>query len=128
MSTQSSFSQEPPHGDFTSSMEEPSQDDRNIALLCHILGFFTWIVGPVVLWLLMKEKSSFIDFHGKQAINFQITLSIFYIGSGVLFCVYIGILTFLATFVLQIVFTVLACMKAYEGDYYNIPVAIPILR
>lgn len=107
---------------------EVSQDDRNMALLCHILGLLASVFGPLILWVLMKDKSSFVDFHGKQAINFQITLILLYMASGVLMCVYIGILTAMATFAIQVVFTILPAMKAYEGQRYVIPLAIPFLR
>lgn len=105
-----------------------SQDDRNMALLCHILGLITNVLGPLILWLLMKDKSTFVDFHGKQAVNFQLTLILAYMASGVLVCVYIGILLVMATFAIQVIFTVLPAIKAYEGEDYVIPVAIPFLR
>jgi len=114
--------------DPTGPSHEISQDDRNMALLCHVLGLLASVFGPLILWVLMKDKSSFVDFHGKQAINFQITLILLYMGSGVLMCVYIGILTGLATFAIQVIFTILPAMKAYEGERYVIPLAIPFLR
>jgi len=118
---------EPPQYDSGPS-EEVTQDDRNMALLCHILGLLASVFGPLILWILMKDKSSFVDFHGKQAINFQITLILLYMGSGVLMCVYIGLLTAMATFAIQVIFTILPAMKAYEGERYVIPLAIPFLR
>ncbi|MFN3149094.1 DUF4870 domain-containing protein [Bremerella sp.] len=108
--------------------QEVTQDDRNMALLCHILGLLTNVFGPLILWVLMKDKSPFVDFHGKQAINFQITLILAYMASGVLMCVYIGILLALAVFAIQVIFTILPAMKAYEGERYTIPVAIQFLR
>ena len=105
-----------------------SQDDRNLAVLCHVLGFFTWIIGPVVIWILMKDKSPFIDFHGKQAINFQITLTIAAAVSAVLVCVYIGLLLMLAVIVVEIVYIVIASLKAQQGELYVIPVSIPFLK
>ncbi len=127
MSTDFSNSYEPPGTDPSSPHDVP-QDDRNMALLCHILGLITNVLGPLVLWLLMKEKSPFVDFHGKQAVNFQLTLILAYMASGVLVCVYIGILLVMATFAIQVIFTVLPAIKAYEGEEYVIPVAIPFLR
>ncbi|QDU73296.1 Chloroplast import component protein (Tic20) [Bremerella volcania] len=108
--------------------QEVTQDDRNMALLCHILGLLTNVFGPLILWVLMKDKSPFVDFHGKQAINFQITLILAYMASGVLMCVYVGILLAMVTFAIQVIFTILPAMKAYEGEPYVIPVAIPFLR
>lgn len=118
---------EPPRYESGQSYEV-TQDDRNMALLCHILGLLTNVFGPLILWVLMKDKSAFVDFHGKQAINFQITLILFYMASGVLMCVYIGILLAMATFAIHVIFTILPAVKAYDGERYVIPVAIPFLR
>ena len=51
-----------------------SKDARNMALLCHLLAIFTGFLGPLILWLLKKDDDSFIDEHGKEALNFQIAL------------------------------------------------------
>ncbi|MBI1249648.1 DUF4870 domain-containing protein [bacterium] len=126
MSSDSSFQFGPPPD--ASSPENSSQDDRNLAVLCHVLGFFSWILGPVIIWILLKDKSPFIDFHGKQAINFQITLTIAAMISVVLVCVYIGLLLMLAVVVVEIVYIVIASLKAQQGEYYVIPVAIQFLR
>lgn len=126
MSSDFSNPYEPPHE--SGSHQEVTQDDRNMALLCHILGLLTNVFGPLILWVLMKDKSEFVDFHGKQAINFQITLILAYMASGVLICVYVGLLLAMATFAIQVIFTILPAMKAYEGQRYVIPVAIPFLR
>jgi len=106
----------------------PTSDDRNMSVLCHVLGLFTSILGPLILWLVMREKSPFIDFHGKQAVNFNITMVIAYFVSGLSMCLYIGILLVPVVMILQLVFTILAAMKASQGERYVIPIAIPIIN
>ncbi|APY00822.1 hypothetical protein CLV86_1594 [Lacinutrix venerupis] len=55
----------------------------NIATFIHLSTFSRFIIpfgnflGPLVLWIINKEKSEFIDEHGKQAINFQISILIY---------------------------------------------------
>jgi uncharacterized Tic20 family protein len=61
----------------------PDQYQKNIATFIHLSTFSRFIVpfgnfiGPVVMWILHKEKSKFLDYHGKQIINFQISLLIY---------------------------------------------------
>lgn len=50
----------------------PSSDDRTMAVFCHVGGFFTSIVLPLILWLSNKDKSPFVANHGKEALNLQI--------------------------------------------------------
>lgn len=56
---------------------------KNIATFIHLSTFSRFIIplgnfiGPIVLWIANKEKSEFIDAHGKQIINFQISILLY---------------------------------------------------
>jgi uncharacterized protein len=64
---------------------------KNLATIIHLSTFSRFIIpfgnfiGPVVLWITNKEKSDFIDTHGKQAINFQISILLYTMILGLLF-------------------------------------------
>ncbi|WP_299123377.1 DUF4870 domain-containing protein [uncultured Winogradskyella sp.] len=61
---------------------------KNLATFIHLSTFSRFIIpfgnfiGPIVLWAANKEKSEFIDQHGKQAINFQISVLLYAIIIG----------------------------------------------
>jgi uncharacterized Tic20 family protein len=55
---------------------EPTNDDKQMAMFCHLGNLLGMIVLPLILWLTQKDKSSFIDEHGKEALNFGITMMI----------------------------------------------------
>ena len=61
---------------------------KNIATFIHLSTFSRFVIpfgnfiGPIVLWISNKEKSEFIDSHGKQAINFQLSILIYAIIIG----------------------------------------------
>ncbi|AUP80725.1 DUF4870 domain-containing protein [Flavivirga eckloniae] len=63
---------------------------KNIATFIHLSTFSRFIIpfgnfiGPIVLWIANKEKSEFVDAHGKQAINFQISILLYAIIIGTL--------------------------------------------
>jgi len=63
---------------------------KNIATFIHLSTFSRFIIpfgnllGPIVLWMSNKEKSTFIDNHGKQAINFQISILLYTLVLGTL--------------------------------------------
>ena len=52
--------------------ETPSSDERMQAMLAHLSIILLGIVGPLIFWLIGKEKSAFIDDQGKEALNFSI--------------------------------------------------------
>lgn len=64
---------------------------KNLATIIHLSTFSRFIIpfgnfiGPIVLWITNKEKSDFIDTHGKQAINFQISILLYTMILGLLF-------------------------------------------
>ena len=63
---------------------------KNIATFIHLSTFSRFIIpfgnfiGPLILWITNKEKSEFIDAHGKQAINFQISVLLYAVILGLL--------------------------------------------
>ena len=127
---------------------EISSGDRNMAMLCHLISFvgivlpFGNILGPLVVWLTQREKSSFVDEHGKESINFQLSLIVYsFVGvvvlivSAILVIVFIGIfmliivaLVALAFFVFSFVVVILAAIRASNGEMYRYPLSIRFLK
>jgi uncharacterized Tic20 family protein len=110
-----------------------SKDARMWGMLCHLLGLFTSFVGPLIIWLLKKEEDPFIDDQGKEALNFQITVGIAFIAVGIVpvllrFLACVTPLLGLAVSVADIVFCIIACIKANGGEAYRYPVAIRFVK
>ena len=59
---------------------DPAREPRTIAALSHLAAFaglaipFGNVLGPLIVWLARRDDSPFIDDHGKQALNFQLSL------------------------------------------------------
>jgi uncharacterized Tic20 family protein len=110
--------------------EEGSRDARMWAALCHASAFAGFVVpfgnlaGPLVLWLLKRNDYDFVDHHGKEAVNFQIGLSIYLAISTVLVFVLIGIPLFAAGLVFGVVVTIIAAVRANDGKPYRYPLTI----
>lgn len=96
----------------------PSDEDRQMAMFCH-LGGLMGIILPLVLWLTQKDKSVYIDEHGKEAVNFHITLMIGHF-LGIFTC---GILN-LILLPISITFSIMAGMAANRGEDYRYPICI----
>lgn len=107
---------------------EPSKEDKTMGMLIYLLSLFTAIIGPLIIWLLKKEESEFIDFHGKEYFNFFISYSIYSIVASVLMLVLIGFILLPIIAVMFFVFTIIAIFKAYNGEYYRFPLIIHFLK
>ncbi|PQA58897.1 DUF4870 domain-containing protein [Siphonobacter curvatus] len=104
-------------------------DARTWAMLAHLssivasfLGGLSFL-GPLIVWLIYRERSTYVDYHGKEALNFQILMSIAFVGCiilGILTCG-VGLIILPVVAVLDIVFVVIAAIKANNGEYYQYP-------
>lgn len=108
-----------------------SDDDRMLAMLCHLLAIFTGFVGPLILWIVKKDSSPFVAHHGKEALNFQITLllamTLLGVATFVLMFVLIGIVLVPVLIIiplLALVAEILAAVAAQKGDWFRYPCCI----
>ncbi|MDQ0217890.1 DUF4870 domain-containing protein [Peribacillus cavernae] len=104
-----------------------NKDEKLLAALIYIASFFTAFIGPLIIWLIKKEESSFIDFHGREYLNFLISYTIYGIVATVLCFVVIGFLILPVLGLAGVIFTIIAAVKAYEGKEYRIPLIFRII-
>ncbi|MDE3839235.1 DUF4870 domain-containing protein [Bacillus methanolicus] len=105
----------------------PTNEERLLAAAIYVSSFFTTFIGPLIIWLLKKNESSFVDYHGREYLNFLISYGVYSIISILLMLVLIGFVTIWIVGILTVVFTIVAAIKAYEGNEYRIPFVFRIL-
>lgn len=104
-----------------------SSDENNMAMLAHILGIITSFIGPLVLYLTVKDKPYVIE-QTKEALNFQITIAILYVVGAILTIIIIGGLIYAAAGILSLIFGIIAAMAASKGEHYRYPFAIRMIK
>lgn len=107
---------------------ETNQNDRVLAAVIYIISFFSAFIGPLVIWLVKKDESAFIDYHGKEYLNFFISYTIYSIIAFILVFVLIGLLLLPVIGIAYTVFTIIAAVKAYDGQAYRIPLIIRFFK
>jgi len=105
-------------------------DQRTMALVAHLLGIFTWFIGPLIIWMINKDDSSkgFVIDQAKEALNFQITITIAMLICIVLMIVIIGGLLAPLVGLLNLVFCIIAAVKANNGEYYRYPFTLRLIK
>jgi len=93
-----------------------------------LLGVFFHFPGhllpPLIVWLVKRSDSPEIDAHGKESLNFQISMLIYNIVAAVFCLVLIGFVFLAILWVLNAVFVIIASIKASEGKFYQYPMTI----
>ncbi len=117
------------------------KDARMWAMFCHLGGLAAFvlpivvsgIIAPLIIWQIRKENSPFIDEQGKEAVNFQISV-LLYALAGSLICLItcIGaplmLIVVPAVAVFDLVFLLIAAVKANNGEHYRYPLTIRFVK
>ncbi|UKS67542.1 DUF4870 domain-containing protein [Rossellomorea marisflavi] len=106
----------------------PTSDEKLMAMLIYLTSFFTTFIGPLIIWLMKREDSEFVDFHGKEYLNFLISYTIYSIVASLLMLILIGFVLLPVVGILAFIFTILAAVKSYGGETYRIPTVIRFIK
>ena len=111
----------------------PGKNDRTWAMFAHLSTFaghlipFGNIAGPLIIWAIKKDEMPFVNDQGKEAVNFQITMTIALIVSALSLLVLVGFILLPVVYVFDLIVTIIAAIKANEGVAYRYPLCIRFL-
>jgi uncharacterized protein len=110
-----------------------TEGERVYSMFMHLSLIAAHVVIPIVpalvMWLVRRDKSPFIDDHGREALNFQFSLLLYAIGAfilGIITCG-VGMVLWIPVYVLGIVGMILASIAAHRGEFYRYPMTIRFL-
>jgi len=119
--------------------KEQNREAQLWAMFCHLAGlawalfpplFITLahIIAPFVLWQIKKDEFEFVDKHGREAVNFQISMTLYAAVSIALTWICVGFFLLAAVVILDFVLVLIAAGKANEGKTYRYPLTIRFFR
>jgi uncharacterized Tic20 family protein len=111
-------------------------EERSTGLLLHLSQFLglamplLGLVAPLIIWQTKREQSKYLDWHGKEAVNFQITAFIAWCIAALLTVLTCGFGAFLfgGLFAAIVVCVILAAMRANEGKCWRYPMTIRLVK
>ena len=110
------------------------QDSYNKAMWIHLSGFsgylvpFGNVIAPAILWVLWKEEDAFIDDQGREAVNFQLSILVYFMISILLFIIFIGIILMIGVGVFHVAMTVIAAIRSSQGISFRYPIIIRFIK
>ena len=112
-----------------------SKEEQNWAMACHLVALSGFIVpfgnvlGPLVVWLIKKDTMPLVDQHGKEALNFQITVLLAVVISVLLVFVLIGFVLLFVVGLGALILTIMAAVKVSNGELnYRYPFALRLIK
>ncbi|MDE0420547.1 MAG: DUF4870 domain-containing protein [Gammaproteobacteria bacterium] len=109
-------------------------EERTWSILTHAAAFagvlvpFGMILGPFLVWIIKKPESALVDRHGRAALNFQISMLIYFIVSVILVFVVIGLLLLIMLGVFWFVMVLVATIRTADGRDPGYVLSIEFLK
>jgi len=114
--------------------------EKNLAMFCHLSAIvggviFSWlglpvgnILGPLIIWLMKKDTMPKVNEHGKEALNFQITVSAIILACMALFFLFLPLLLIPVVGIAALILTIIATIKASNGEFYRYPFSLRLIK
>lgn len=124
----------PPH---TAEARDLDREARMWAMFCHLAGVggllpilpvIGSVIAPLVIWQIKKDDSDFVDDQGREAVNFQISVLLYALVAGLLCFACVGFGLLVVVYGLDVVFLVIAAIKANDGQRYRYPLTIRFIK
>ena len=103
-----------------------SSDTKTMSVLAHVLGLFVGFLGPLIIYLVSEDNTT--KNHARYALNWQISAAIYFLVSFVLIFVIIGFFTMVAVGIVNLIFCIMAAVKASHGELWKYPLSIQFLK
>jgi uncharacterized protein len=103
----------------------PTNEERNIAVLSHLLCFIAPLLAPLIIYLLKKDESTFVAAHAKESLNFQITMTLIAI---VLLLTLIGFFLLWLVGLVSMILVIVATIKANDKKLYRYPFSLRVIK
>jgi len=112
----------------------PTENERTWGMLAHLSALFGLVIplignvlGPLLVSIARSDQSAFVAAHAKEALNFNISVTLAALVCTLLMLVFVGFLLGSALFIAWLVMTLIAAIKASEGAAYRYPVSLRLV-
>src|SRR5262245_26333159 len=111
-----------------------SSEERTWSMAAHLSALaglfvpFGRVLVPLVAWLIKRNELPMVDRHGKEALNFQITVMLASFLCGLLFFVGIGLILLGVLLAADAVLVIIAAVKTSRGEAFSYPFTLRLIH
>src|ERR1700758_2057442 len=113
----------------------PTENERTWGMLAHLAALAGLVIplignvlGPLVVSIARSDQSPFVAAHAKEALNFNISVTLAALVCMVLMLVFVGFLLGSALFIAWLVMTLIGAIRASEGAAYRYPISLRLVK
>jgi uncharacterized Tic20 family protein len=115
----------------------PTSDEKTMAILSHVLCVLVGFLAPLVIYLVKKDESNYVKAHAKESLNFQLTVVCAWIALWIVTMILSFVFFFFAflafplivlLLITNLVFVIIATIKASENKLYKYPFSIKFIK
>jgi uncharacterized Tic20 family protein len=111
------------------------KESRTWGMACHLAGLAMFVIpylgnilGPLIVWIMKRSEYPFVDEQGKEALNFQISMTIYKIVATILITFAVGCFLLPAVVIADVALLIVAATKANKGESYRYPITIRFIK
>ena len=111
-----------------------NKDDNMLGVVCHLLALAGFavplgnILGPIILWLVKRYESPYLDAVGKEVVNFNISWSIYILVAAFSILMVIGFLLLPLVSLVWLILVILGAVSASSGKFHRFPLTIRFIK
>jgi uncharacterized protein len=103
-------------------------DEKTWGIISHISIPFFGFIGPLIAYLVYKDRSAWLKEVTTEALNFSILYSIAYLISIITISVVIGLILWPLVFIVALIFCILGTLAASKHEFYRYPINIRFIK
>ena len=105
-----------------------TQDEKTLAIVMHVFGLIGLaIIGPLIVWLMKKDQSPYLDAQGRELLNFQISYMVYAFVAFLSMFLFIGVILLPVVIIAALIFTIIGIVRSTEGQVYRFPYIFRLL-
>ena len=109
--------------------------ERVWGMLCHLTALFGLLgipllnlIGPLVVWLIKRKTSPFVDEQGKESLNFQLSMTVYAVIAALMIYLKMGMLPLWILAAINLLLVFIAAVRANSGEIYRYPFTIRFIK
>ena len=110
------------------------EEERTYSMLCHLSALsgliipFGHFLGPLVIWLIKKNQYAEVDRQGKDALNFQLSMTIYLVIAAFLVILLIGFILIPTILLCGLICSIIAAVKSSNCERFEYPLTIKLIN